>query len=698
MGRRFIYILAVAGFTSISAVLLPVSPAVSDDRVQPAPLTGIVDTLEVVSDRPERLEVLPTFATVHEVADELGRVLTVTDVIEKGAGVHVRRYGGLGAHSTASIRASSPGQVQIYLDGVPMNSISYGATNLADLPLASLERIEVYRGGAPVEFGSPGIGGIVNLITRLPGADRATAALSAGSYETLRIDLLRSGSVGLCTGDRTAGDGNREAALDYTVVFHHLQSEGDFEYLDRHGTPENTDDDEVVVRENNSFRQSDFLLRLDTGPWNGWKTEASNEIFWKRSGVPGIENVHIKSVHYRIFRNTARFSVEPPPVAEGALSCRISGFHITRRDRFYNPDDEVGFDRSDSDDRSWSYGANLLSRFDWHAARQSLSLFAEVRRERFIPESSHPAIGVGFTRKRTGYSLAAEDKLFLLGGRLKLVAGYRYQESADNYAGPVPIGGPPEPLAEAHRADFHGPCFGARMRLHPRVALKVNRTHFARFPSMIELFGASGFVEGNTDLSPEEGTTTDVGIVLRSEPSSSRNAFLEAVLFRAERDDLIVFLQNSQRTVKAFNLESASVEGIELTARCSWEAGLNLAASYTFQDARNTGPSPTYSGKRLPYEPRHDLFVRTEWRGRAGWSVWHEYHHQGEAYRDQANLEENLAPPSYIHNAGGSIYLIPNALSLSLEIQNLTDEHIVDVEGYPLPGRTFYVTLLVEAR
>ncbi len=696
MGRRF---------TCILTVLLLVSPAVADDHIQPAPLTGIVDTLEVVSDRPEQLEIVATFATVHEIADELGRVSTVTDVIERGAGVHVRRYGGLGAYSTASIRASSPGQVEIYVDGVPMNSVSYGATNLADLPLDSLERIEVYRGGAPVEFGSPGIGGVVNLVTRSPGAGRAAAVLSAGSYETFRIDLLRSGSFGLPTGGCAATSGaatdgaarDREAALDYTVVFHHLQSEGDFEYLDRHGTPENADDDEVVARENNNFRQSDLLVRFDTGPRAGWKIEGSNDAFWKRSGVPGIENVHIKSVHYRIFRNTARISVEPPPAAGGRLSCRISGFHVTRRERFYNPDDEVGFDRSDWDDRSWNYGANLLSGFDWHAAHQSLNLFAEFRRERFIPESSNPAIGVGFTRKRTAYSLSAEDKLFLLGGRLKFVAGYRYQESADNYTGPVPFGGPPEPLTEAHRADFHGPYFGARIRLHPRVTLKANRTRFARFPSMIELFGASGFIEGNTELSPEEGTTTDVGIVLRSDPSSSGGAFLEAVLFRAERDDLIVFLQNSQRTVKAFNLESASVEGIELTARCSWEAGLSLSASYTFQDARNKGPSPTYSGKRLPYEPRHDLFVRTQWKGGTGESVWHEYHHQGEAYRDQANLVENLSPSSHVHNVGGSIYLVPGTLSLSLEVRNLTDERIVDVEGYPLPGRTLSVTLLVEA-
>lgn len=684
---------------AIAAILLSAPPCGADDQIQPEPLTGIVDTLEVVSDRPEPLEAVPTFATVHDVASELDRVSTVTDVIEKGAGVHVRRYGGLGAYSAASIRASSPGQVEVYVDGVPVNSVAYGMTNLADLPLDGLERIEVYRGGTPVEFGTAGVGGAINLVTSSPGSGRAAAALSAGSHGTFRFDILRSGGLGLragaCAATGAAGS-NREAMLDYALSFHHLQSEGDFEYLDRHGTPENEEDDEIVTRENNDFRQSDLLARFDAGPLAGWRLEASNEMFWKRSGVPGIENVHIKSVHYRIFRNTARVSIEPPRAAGGAVSFRVSGFNVTRRDRFYNPDDEVGFDRSDSDDRSWNYGANLLSGFDWHAARQSVSLFAEFRRERFVPESSNPAIGIGFTRKRATTSLSGEDRLYLLSGNLELVAGYRYQSAADNYAGPVPVGGPAEPLAEVHRAEFHGPSFGARARLRPGVTLKVNRTRYSRFPSMVELFGSSGFVEGNTELSPESGTTTDVGIVLRSERSSSGGALLEAVLFWAERDDLIVFLQNSQRTVKAFNLESARVEGIELTARRSWKAGLSLSASYTFQDATNEGPSPTYNGKTLPYEPRHDLFLRTEWRGGAG-SVWHEYHYQGEAYRDQANLEENRSPASRVHNVGARIGLAPGSVTLSLEVRNLTDERIVDVEGYPLPGRTFYATLTIES-
>jgi hypothetical protein len=35
-------------------------------------------------------------------------------------------------------------------------------------------------------------------------------------------------------------------------------------------------------------------------------------------------------------------------------------------------------------------------------------------------------------------------------------------------------------------------------------------------------------------------------------------------------------------------------------------------------------------------------------------------------------------------------------LTATAEIRNLADERIVDVEGYPLPGRTLFLTLAIE--
>lgn len=645
----------------------------------PEPLTGIVDTVDVVSRRPELAEALPTFVAVYDLGDRAPRVSTISDVVEEGAGVQIRRYGGLGSYSAASIRASSPAQVEVYVDGVPLRSAQWGAVDLSDLPLDSLERIEVYRGGAPIEFGTAGIGGIVNLVSRPPVDGRSMATLSAGSHGTVRIGLVRSG-------------GSRD--LGYVVSCNHLQSRGDFEYLDRHGTPENPDDDEIVTRENNDFKQTDVLIRAALPLWWGWRADLADEFFQKRSGVPGTENVHIKSVHYRVLRNTARVRLTSPRSFNGALGLMATGFRVYRRDLFFNPADEVGFSLSDTDNRSWSYGASLLATLTWHRAGQRLKLLAEERRERFVPEDENPLIGVGFTRKRTARTLSAENAAFLFGDRLELVAGYRFEEALDNYSGPVAFGGPPEPLEDPHWSGFHGTSFGARWRPHERITLKANRTRYGRFPSMIELFGASGFIEGNPELVVEEGTTADVGLRLRSERPG--DGYLEATLFWCDRDELIVFLQNSQRTVKAFNLESAHVEGVELSGRLEPWRSVTASGSYTLQMTTNTGPSPTYNGKRLPYEPKHSFFVRTAWDGGAV-TLWHDYRFESESYRDRANLPENLSPASHIHGVGASADLVPGALSVTLEVHNLADERIIDVEGYPLPGRTFFVTLEVMA-
>ena len=700
MGRLLLARLAarLAVALPLACSSLTLSPvALADEAASDfddAPTFTAADTLEVVADRPEPLETLPTFAVAHEV-ELSGGVASVADVIESGVGTHVRRYGGLGSYSTASIRASTPGQVEVYMDGVPLSSGQWGVTNLADLPIDALERVEVYRGGAPADFGTPGIGGVVNLVTRPAGEGRSFAAVTGGSHGTWKADLLQSGTARL---------------VGYLASFHHIRSDGDFEYLDRHGTPENPDDDETVTRENNDFEQTDLMLRVTTPEWRGWSLDLADDLFWKESGVPGVENVHIKSVHYEIFRNIARASVTSPLLAE-AFELRATGFHQHRRDRFFNPENEIGFNRSDTDNLGRAYGANASVTAHWHAARQVVRFFAETRRERFTPTDENPAIGEGFTRKRSTMSLSAEDKLFV-GDALELTAGYRFREEVDNYTGPIPFGQPPAPRDEPHWSSSHGPSFGARWKLTPRLTARANRTRYARFPSMMELFGASGTVQGNPELTAEEGTTSDVGVTLEwhgrvwaaggaagalttgTPADAAPGARLEAVYFRTEREDLIIFLQNSQRTVKAFNLESAEVEGVELSATAS--AGspggrlgrLSASAAYTWQDARNTGPSPTYNGKRLPYEPEHSLFLRTEF-ARGPVRLWHAYRYEGESYRDRANLPENLSPGRHLHDLGAALEMMDGLVTLRTEIANLMDERVVDVEGYPLPGRTY---------
>src|SRR5262249_25172423 len=153
---------------------------------------------EVVVTAPPAREATPApadvtgFATVLDTSSAPAGVTTLADTLSTAPGVQVREYGGLGSFSTVSVRGFSPGQVQVYLDGVPLSRANDEVVNLSDLPLDAIDRVEIYRGITPLVFAQSGPGGVVNLVPRQGGAQPVTAAsTSYGSFEARQGDRAR---------------------------------------------------------------------------------------------------------------------------------------------------------------------------------------------------------------------------------------------------------------------------------------------------------------------------------------------------------------------------------------------------------------------------------------------------------------------------------------------------------------------------
>src|SRR5262249_881473 len=156
------------------------------------------------------------FATVIDTTSAPGGVETLGEALAETVGVQVRRFGGLGDFSTVSIRGSAAGQVQGYLDGVPPSRAENAGRNPSHPPLDALEHGEVYRGTTPLGFAQSGPGGVVNVVTRRPGPTPLTgASVSGGSFDTRKVDLARSASVG---------------PWEYLAFAHYLGSAGDFRF------------------------------------------------------------------------------------------------------------------------------------------------------------------------------------------------------------------------------------------------------------------------------------------------------------------------------------------------------------------------------------------------------------------------------------------------------------------------------------
>src|SRR5262249_33996302 len=178
-----------------------------------------------------------------DVSKRANRVEDLPAILSQLVGVRVTQYGGMGSFATVSVRGSSSSQVRTFLDGVPIDDPYLGVTNIADLPLGGVDRVEVYRGFSPPSLGGAAMGGAVQLVTRMDGThdtflSGVEGSASAGSFDSRREAIsfwLKPGQF------RFFGHGTHE------------KSKGDFDFLDDNGTQENPDDDRTVARVNNDF-------------------------------------------------------------------------------------------------------------------------------------------------------------------------------------------------------------------------------------------------------------------------------------------------------------------------------------------------------------------------------------------------------------------------------------------------------------
>ncbi len=124
------------------------------------------------------------------------------------------------------IRGLSSNRVLILVDGQRLNnareSTSFAGIQPALVNLAEVERIEVLRGPASVQYGSDAIGGVVNIITRQPdlgaqdftvSGDAAIEYGSASDSQAGRLSVMGAGQ-----GFSFYAGGAREKVEDYTAA------------------------------------------------------------------------------------------------------------------------------------------------------------------------------------------------------------------------------------------------------------------------------------------------------------------------------------------------------------------------------------------------------------------------------------------------------------------------------------------------
>lgn len=614
-------------------------------------LAAAEEPVPTVVVRPEEALEARTSAsvTVLPVDDTTAQSEDLATLVGRASGVAITRLGGLGDLATVSLRGSSARQVEVALDGIPLNPDGSGAVDLSELPLRAFDRVEIWRGNAPVGLGGTAMGGVVNLVT----GDREVVDVAglAGSFGTSRARGLVQRPVG---------------RADLWASGQVLATAGDHRWYDDRGTRYDRTDDVERVRENNDTRTGSLQGRVRFGEQA--RVTVFDSFFVREEGVPGPTAAPSRAARYTAARNLAVLQVEHRGV-------RARLHQRARWARLLDPGREIGLVGGSSRTRTQSVQLDLLG-------QQAFGTWGTLT-----------AAGTG------GYDVR------LAGGRRFVGRG---QLGGTAEVGPLTLA----PVVSAARIWSDGagestttavlPRLGALVRLGEVGVVKANVGRYYRPPGLSELFGNRGALAGRANLRPERGLNVDLGVRLQTDVAS-----LELGGFASFSEDLIVYVQNAQRVSIPTNLGEARIFGAEAAFAWTGVPWLDWRTNLTVQRTENRSDEPAYAGRRLPRLPWLSVDQQTAWVHER-WRVGHTFGLTEGMFLDPANLQRQ--PTRALH--GLFVRHARGPWSVELDVRNLTGQRIAntpvnpydpegpvgptaitDYVGYPLPGRSVWVSL-----
>ena len=123
-----------------------------------------------------------------DVSSRIASISSISDVVEEGMGVRIRRDGGLGSDYNLTLNGMGSNSIRYFIDGVPMDS--KGANfSLDNIPTNLVERVEVYKGVVPSHLGGDALGGAINIITKENRRNYYDVSYGLGSFHTHKGDF-----------------------------------------------------------------------------------------------------------------------------------------------------------------------------------------------------------------------------------------------------------------------------------------------------------------------------------------------------------------------------------------------------------------------------------------------------------------------------------------------------------------------------
>lgn len=554
----------------------------------------------------------------------------------------------------------------VLVDGLRINDNEVSSVRWSSIPMASVERIEILRGGGAVLYGGGATGGVINLITRKPKPQQriVTAETGGGSYHT-----ASAGVAALAAADRVGVRANA----------HYLVSDN--------------------YRDNNALRQrtaeiSTFLFQPGTQlglSVGGEKQDlglpgarSRQQLEADRRGATNPNDFSDRSAAFVRAQVSAQFgdaelAVDAVDRRKDVIALLDGGFTAldTRADvRTVAPRAKLAYSALGAqhslvagfDWEQWDYGSTRTGGANVIAEQQTRAAYAQHSSD--LPTSTRLTLGA--RRQRVYYAAldTSSAAAYASGSRDVDIAAYELalrQALAGGWA-------------------VHG-RLGRSFRI-------------ATVDEIYSQFGGPVFDPEVAFLEPQTSRDSEMGVEWLD--SSAR---LRAAVFHMDLNNEIQF---NPVTFENVNLDPTRRYGAEIDLAWKPLAAVELGLSYAYTVAQfkaGDQGGTSLEGKTVPLVPRHRAAAWVGWNLSDASRVSAETSYVGEQFfdNDQTNSFVEKMPAYTIidlrlsHRVGrlrlsASVENATNVKYFTYAIRSLNPLTPANFNAYPAPERSFFLT------
>ncbi|HMI91269.1 MAG TPA: TonB-dependent receptor plug domain-containing protein, partial [Polyangiales bacterium] len=380
---------------------------------------------------------------------------SLSEALRQVPGARIQSTGGHGARTTIALRSGQANHVRVLLDTIALDTPDVGAFDLSLVPPALLERVEVYRGGAPAWWSDGAIGGVVRLVPAQARDTHARAELGYASFGHYELALTHA---------LARSDGARPSLLAHA----HLSGAGnDYLYEDDQVTRFVSGDERLVRQRNARVDSGDGLLHAGVDAGGGRLTLLLTGS-GRSEGLPGPLAQPAEHAHRQLIRMLAgvgflRESFAPDGERSSRIQLSASASQQTQR---VSDQSELDMGRPVESDDVWRRATvragGGLRVLPWLEP----TVVATATLDGFAPDDPLAFSAPPRASRRSSEALAFEPRAYgmLAGMRAELRPSLRVELSQARI-------GDPERSSAALRSNAVAPTFRLAALLAPLPAL-----------------------------------------------------------------------------------------------------------------------------------------------------------------------------------------------------------------------------------